>query len=121
MTKRFVILFFNYLYFKVYLIFLLQGSRINATIKYGTIKKAKAIIIEGHIYAIKDVIVADNRLKYKTTSNKYKINFINKTNICEIFDEYFPKKMFEFKTFEKLQNVEAIDETELFGKFFVIL
>lgn len=66
---------------------------------------------------ITDVIVADNRLKYKITSNKYKINFINKPNICEVFDESFPKKMIEFKTFEKLQNMYDIDETELFGTF----
>lgn len=78
-------------------------------------KKAKPIL-KGHLYAIKDVIVAVNRLKYKTTTNKYKINFINKTNICEIFDETFPWKMFEFQTFGKLQN---FDDTELFGTLYL--
>lgn len=110
----YVLLLFSY--FNISLInFLSQGSRIHATIKYVVVKRVKPILKEGCLYAIKDIIVAENRLKYKTTKNKFKINFREKTNICEIFEDSFPSKMFEFKSFEDLKNVDVIDETELFG------
>ncbi|XP_073158107.1 replication protein A 70 kDa DNA-binding subunit B-like [Henckelia pumila] len=91
-----------------------EGSRIHATIKDGILEKVKPILKEGHLYAVKNVIVAENMLKYKTTKNEYKINFFSKTNICEIFDDDFPSIMFQFKSFKDLKNEYVIDQTKFY-------
>lgn len=80
-------------------------------------ERVKPILKEGHVFAIKNIIVAENRMKYKTTTNKYKFHFVAKTNVCEVFDDMFPSMMFGFKPISELKNTNVIDETILFGKF----
>ncbi|KZV23276.1 hypothetical protein F511_02177 [Dorcoceras hygrometricum] len=92
-----------------------EGDRIHASVKKPVLDRVKPILKEGHLFAIKNIIVAENRMKYKTTASKYKINFITKTHVCEIFDDSFPSMMFDFKSFTNVKNAE-IDETMLFGE-----
>lgn len=64
----------------------------------------------GHLFAVKDVIVAENNMYYKTTQNKYKIIVVKKTQVCEIFEDTFPSYMYEFKSFDEVKNQEIVDE-----------
>ncbi|KZV17224.1 Replication protein A 70 kDa DNA-binding subunit [Dorcoceras hygrometricum] len=90
-----------------------SGDHIHASIKKPVLDSVRPILKEGHLFAIKNIIVAENRMKYKTTASKYKINFITKTHVCEIFDDSFPSMMFDFKSFTNVKNAE-IEETMLF-------
>ncbi|KZV25510.1 replication protein A 70 kDa DNA-binding subunit B-like [Dorcoceras hygrometricum] len=90
-----------------------EGDRIHASVKKPVLDKVRHILKDGHLFAIKNIIVAENRMKYKTTTSKYKINFITKTHVCEIFDDSFPSIMFDFKSFNDVKNAE-IEETMLF-------
>ncbi|KAH6793922.1 hypothetical protein C2S52_004399 [Perilla frutescens var. hirtella] len=92
----------------------LEGNRIHAHIKQPFIKKNQAMLSEGSIYALKDFMLADNNLKFKTSAAEFKIRFITKTKVCEVFDDDFPNFMFSFKPFNQLIGVETIDEGHLF-------
>ncbi|XP_073121603.1 replication protein A 70 kDa DNA-binding subunit B-like [Henckelia pumila] len=93
-----------------------EGSRIHATIKKQILKSVALKFKEGNLYAVKDVIVAENSMKMKTTTNKFKINFVQKTQVCEIFDETFPSFIYEFKPFAELKSEDMVDKTYLFGE-----
>lgn len=45
----------------------------HATIKQNLIEKYEPLLREFHLYAIKNFIVAKNRMKFKTTNAKYKL------------------------------------------------
>lgn len=85
----------------------------HATIKQNLIEKFQPMLKETHLYAMKNFIVAENRMKYKTTNAKYKIIFIGTTRLTEIFDDSFPWHVYSFKPFEQLKSVESVDETHL--------
>lgn len=72
---------------------------------------------ETHLYAMKNFIVAENRMKYKTTNAKYKIIFIGTTRLTEIFDDSFQWHVYSFKPYEELKSVESVDETHLTGNY----
>lgn len=61
-------------------------------------EKFREILKEGHLFAVKDIIVAENNMYYKTTQNKYKIIVVKKTQVCEIFEDTFSSYMFEIQS-----------------------
>ncbi|KAL6567860.1 hypothetical protein OROGR_001528 [Orobanche gracilis] len=74
----------------------------------------KAKPIEGHLYALKDFVVLENRSKFKTTTHPYKINFLRKTKIEEIFDENFPQPIYNLKSFNQLEEDKENSQFLLF-------
>lgn len=97
-----------------------EGDRVHASLKGAAMDTIKPKLLEGHLYAVKDVIVADNRLKFKTTQCKYKLIFMKKTNVVEFYDAGFPKLMFNFRSFDELTPEREIEEFELFGMMHVL-
>ncbi|KAL6552268.1 hypothetical protein OROGR_008422 [Orobanche gracilis] len=85
-----------------------EGDRIHA------MNFLKAKPIEGHLYALKDFVVLENRSKFKTTSHPYKINFLRKTKIEEIFDENFPQPIYNLKSFNQLEGDKENSQFLLF-------
>ncbi|XP_073049428.1 uncharacterized protein [Primulina eburnea] len=95
-----------------------EGDRIHGSIKKDEVmQRLKPILREGHIFAIKNMVVAKNGMTFKTIKNKYKIIFIANTHVCEIFEDTFPNLMYEFKSFPALSTAsDVVDDTTLFGK-----
>ena len=54
-------------------------------------------------------------MKYKTTSHKYKLNFMPRTNVVNVVDESFPAHNYTFRSFADISRASDIDENELFG------
>ncbi|XP_073153264.1 replication protein A 70 kDa DNA-binding subunit A-like [Henckelia pumila] len=93
-----------------------EGSRIHGNIKKEEmIKRLMPILKEGQIFAIKNMVIVQNGMTYKTTQNEYKLIFSTDTNFCEVFDDTFPNFMFQFKPFSTLTIAgDVVDETTLF-------
>lgn len=61
---------------------------------------------EDNVYAIKNFLVMhDSNKKYRTTTNVYYIKFINSNHIVEIYEEGFPRQLFNFKSFEEVASI----------------
>ncbi|GER56404.1 replication protein A 70 kDa DNA-binding subunit [Striga asiatica] len=88
-------------------------QRIHATIKKPQIGLFQNILKEGGLYAVKDFMVAESNPRYKTTPCIYKIIFVQRTRVVEIFDISFPYTMFEFKSFDQLIDAQTVDESTL--------
>ncbi|KAH6757196.1 hypothetical protein C2S51_038886 [Perilla frutescens var. frutescens] len=76
---------------------------------------------EGKLYAIKNFVVANNFMRYKTTNSKYKLLMYKQTEIFELFVENFPRVMFNFKPFEDIHSIDNIQSAELFDVIGVIV
>ncbi|KAL6524104.1 hypothetical protein OROMI_031199 [Orobanche minor] len=81
-----------------------EGDRVHASARGHAINFLKAKPVEGHLYALKDFVVLENRSKFKTTAHPYKINFLRKTKMEEIFDEKFPEIIYNLKSFNQLEK-----------------
>ncbi|KAL6524610.1 hypothetical protein OROHE_016281 [Orobanche hederae] len=79
-----------------------EGDRVHASARGHAMNFLKAKSVEGHLYALKDFVVLKNRSKFKTTA--YKINFLRKTKMEEIFDEKFPETIYNLKSFNQLEK-----------------
>ncbi|KAM7519838.1 hypothetical protein LguiB_018800 [Lonicera macranthoides] len=91
-----------------------QGGRIHATIKKSLLQSFKTLIREGQLYVIRNFVVGYNNLKYKTTSHKYKLNFMPRTNVVNVVDESFPSHNYTFRSFVDISSASDLDENELF-------
>lgn len=99
-----------------------ENQRIHATIKAHAMKNLSTIPVEGRLYAVKDFLVAENRMKFRTTTTTMKIIFLRKTRIEEVFDETFPKSMFIFKSFKYFEALKDTPQFDLFGNilYFIV-
>ena len=58
-----------------------------------------------------------NNMKYKTTSHKYKLNFMWKTRVVDAIDEAFPIGNFKFWSFFDILIALNVDKIELLNKY----
>ncbi|KAL6549934.1 hypothetical protein OROMI_020422 [Orobanche minor] len=79
-------------------------DRVHASARGHAMNLFKVKPVEGHLYALKDFVVLENRSKFKTTAHPYKINFLRKTKMEEIFDEKFPETIYNLKSFNQLEE-----------------
>lgn len=75
----------------------------------------KSQLEEGSIYGIKNFKVLENTRKYKATTNKTRLIFNERTKLRELFPRDFPNKMFNFKSFDNIQNIETGYDSPLIG------
>ncbi|KAH6783433.1 hypothetical protein C2S52_008392 [Perilla frutescens var. hirtella] len=92
----------------------LKGDRIHRTIQNTLILTFKPLLEEGCLYGIKKFIVTQNDNKYKTTENKYRIIFLQRTRVCKLFHDAFPRRVYTFKSFEVIKSMENIYDARLF-------
>ncbi|CAH9095010.1 unnamed protein product, partial [Cuscuta europaea] len=76
--------------------------------------KFEPLFKEGGIYAIKDFMVQDNKMSFRTTENVFKWEFIKKTNAFEWPFNDFPATPYELISFPALQEQQDIDESQAF-------
>lgn len=95
-----------------------QGFRIHATVRKLHIDKLAPILKENHLFTIKIFIVTDNTMKYKTTTEKYKLIFVARTRLTEIFDDTFPWMVYNFKPFQDFSNPDFVDVSVMIGMDF---
>ncbi|KAH6811008.1 hypothetical protein C2S51_024770 [Perilla frutescens var. frutescens] len=98
-----------------------SGNQIHASIPKGLISKFEMFMEEGKLYAIKNFVVANNFIRYKTTNSKYKLLMYKQTEIFELFVENFPRVMFNFKPFEDIHSIDNIQSGKLFDVIGVIV
>ncbi|KAL6551274.1 hypothetical protein OROMI_021762 [Orobanche minor] len=91
-----------------------EGDRVHASARGHAINLFKVKPVEGHLYALKDFVVLENRSKFKTTAHPYKINFLRKTKMEEIFDEKFPETIYNLKSFNQLEEDKESSQFLLF-------
>lgn len=82
--------------------------------------KFKSILEEGKVYAVKDFIVTNNTMKYKTTTFKYKMLIFKQTHVVDLCDEKFPVQMYNFKSIEEVTAMDNVYDASLFGMSFPI-
>ncbi|CAH9133645.1 unnamed protein product, partial [Cuscuta epithymum] len=76
--------------------------------------KYRQLLKERSLYAVRRFIVAIDGKKCRTTDNKFKMIFYEKTEVIYYEDDAFPNHVYKFKGFESLLNARIIDESELF-------
>ncbi|KAL6583461.1 hypothetical protein OROMI_005539 [Orobanche minor] len=91
-----------------------EGDRVHASARGHAMNLFKVKPVEGHLYAFKDFVVLENRSKFKTTAHPYKINFLRKTKMEEIFDEKFPETIYNLKSFNQLEEDKESSQFLLF-------
>ncbi|KAL6564928.1 hypothetical protein OROMI_016378 [Orobanche minor] len=68
-----------------------EGNRIQANIQKDLVSELKPMLSEGNLYGIKNFTVTHNAYRNGATNNRFIIIFINKTSICQLFDDTFPR------------------------------
>ncbi|CAA0836736.1 Unknown protein, partial [Striga hermonthica] len=97
-----------------------RGSRITAWVKCMDLKHfTKNKYVEGDVIGIRNYWVESNVGKYRLTSHEFKIILHQGTQFLKI-KGHFPVHRFNFKDFAELQDVDNIDEINLFGKHVVL-
>ncbi|KAH6775247.1 hypothetical protein C2S52_012808 [Perilla frutescens var. hirtella] len=91
-----------------------DGDRIHATIRRELMGDYVTFLREGHLYHVENFVVADNRMKYKTTLHRKKIIFIKKTIVNVHSDKTFPYFMYNFRSFSDICASEDSDNSVLF-------
>jgi hypothetical protein len=77
------------------------------------ISKFKGQLEEGCAYVIEKFMVASNDPNYKATGHKYKLNFMNSTNIFKVTVPEIPRYHFDFVASSEV--LEATKEERLLG------
>ncbi|KAL6542616.1 hypothetical protein OROMI_024218 [Orobanche minor] len=91
-----------------------EGDRVHASARGHAMNFLKAKPVEGHLYALKDFVVLENRSKFKTIAHPYKINFLRKIKMEEILDEKFPETIYNLKSFNQLEKEKENSQFFLF-------
>ncbi|CAH9078657.1 unnamed protein product, partial [Cuscuta europaea] len=89
-----------------------EGARIHATIRLSQLAKYRQLLTERCLYDVHHFIVAIDEKKCRTTDNKFKMIFYEKTEVIYYEDDAFPNHVYKFKRFESLLNARIIDESE---------
>ncbi|KAL6550133.1 hypothetical protein OROMI_020621 [Orobanche minor] len=90
-----------------------NGTRIHASIGKQQISGFKDNLREGHLFVVRNIIVVNNRMQYRTTSHQYMIRFFWKTRVTEFVDEEFSSLMYDLMPFRQLTPSNNPDENLL--------
>ncbi|XP_019153467.1 PREDICTED: uncharacterized protein LOC109149929 [Ipomoea nil] len=91
-----------------------EGSFLHAHVPKEYVEKYLSCFIEGSVYAIKNFCVINNFYSYKTSPQKYMINFNYQTMVKDLKNAKFPMKMYRLKSFREIKSNEGLDEKHLF-------
>ncbi|KAL3618736.1 hypothetical protein CASFOL_025488 [Castilleja foliolosa] len=78
------------------------GDRIHVSMKKPVYEKIGKNMVEGSLYIIRNFLVVDNRMTFKTTNHTHKINLYRLSVITEFEDANFPSFMYNFTDFGQL-------------------
>ncbi|XP_052193956.1 uncharacterized protein LOC127802280 [Diospyros lotus] len=65
---------------------------------------------------MRNFVIVQNTMKFKTTSHAYKLNFTKTTQVIEVHDVTVPATIFAFRAFNDILSEENVDETRLFDR-----
>ncbi|CAH9101096.1 unnamed protein product [Cuscuta europaea] len=98
-----------------------EGSKMHAHIQDQYINRFIGIFKECRVFAVKNFMVEENYMFFKTTTSAYRLSFFNKTAAFEIRDFPFPLRTFSLVSFATLKALGTIDEKIGLGaQFFLI-
>ncbi|CAH9094102.1 unnamed protein product [Cuscuta epithymum] len=86
-----------------------EGSKIHGHIPDQFIAKFFGLFREGRVYAIKNFMVEENFMFFKTTTSAYRLRFFKKSEAFEI-KVPFPLRTFSLVSFAHLQAQDSIDD-----------
>ncbi|CAH9100544.1 unnamed protein product [Cuscuta epithymum] len=87
-----------------------EGSRMHAHIPDQFINKFIGIFKEGRVFAVKNFMVEENYMFFKTSTSAYRLCFFNKSAAFEIRGVPFPIRTFSLVSFASLQAQDNLDE-----------
>ncbi|RAL48653.1 hypothetical protein DM860_000973 [Cuscuta australis] len=87
-----------------------HGTRIHAHLAREEKEKFETQIIEGGVYAIRNVFVHDNYQRLKTASNDKLLGFFKRTEVKTLNRNNFPRMMFDLKPFPILQRQPCLND-----------
>ncbi|CAH9087513.1 unnamed protein product [Cuscuta epithymum] len=93
-----------------------EGSKIHGHIPDQFIGKFFGLFREGRVYAIKNFMVEEIFMFFKTTTSAYRLRFFKKSEAFEI-KVPFPLRTFSLVSFAVLQAQESIDDRAAIGQF----
>ncbi|KAJ1393030.1 hypothetical protein SESBI_35350 [Sesbania bispinosa] len=77
----------------------IKEVRIHAYVKKALITTFEGTLKEGIAYVMENLLVAENKMKFKTTSHAYKFGFMQSTRVTEIEADNIPSHSFLFVPF----------------------
>ncbi|KAG5001132.1 hypothetical protein JHK82_022280 [Glycine max] len=87
-----------------------KSDKIHASIlNKGLIPKYQGILEEGAAYIIQNILVTQNSVKYKTSSHRFKLNFMGNTICSKIEDEVIPNFQFDFMSLSDILSSTTKD------------
>ncbi|CAH9055290.1 unnamed protein product [Cuscuta epithymum] len=87
-----------------------EGSKMHAHIPDQFVNKFIGIFKEGCVFAVKNFMVEENYMFFKTSTSAYRLCFFNKSAAFEIRGVPFPIRTFSLVSFATLQAQDNIDE-----------
>ncbi|XP_042018976.1 uncharacterized protein LOC121766799 [Salvia splendens] len=93
-----------------------EGTRIQASFTNNIMQKMAFQIREGGVFYIKNFLVQSNTLKNKATNHQFRLVMNSYTEIFEVKDLAFPRKIFSFKPFPEILQMRHYDDTSFFGE-----
>ncbi|CAH9116328.1 unnamed protein product [Cuscuta europaea] len=87
-----------------------EGSKMHAHIPDQYINTFIGIFKEGRVFAVKNIMVEENYMFFKTTTSAYRLCFFNKSAAFEIKGVPFLSRTFSLVSFASLQALDTIDE-----------
>ncbi|KAJ1393722.1 Nucleic acid-binding, OB-fold [Sesbania bispinosa] len=91
-----------------------EEVRIHAYVKNALITTFEGTLKEGSVYVMENLLVAENKMKFKTTSHAYKLGFMQSTRVTEIEADNIPSHSFLFVPFPDI--LAGSNEFVLMGK-----
>ncbi|MED6162266.1 hypothetical protein PIB30_068790 [Stylosanthes scabra] len=90
-----------------------EGDRINAMIRPFHVRQFDAILNDGNVYAVSNVAIAPNDIKFKTMTHKYRLIFKGDTRIQpSVDDDKIRRQQFHFLPTSKILS-ETRDDVYL--------
>ncbi|CAH9068981.1 unnamed protein product [Cuscuta epithymum] len=86
-----------------------EGSKIHAHVPDQFVGKFHALFTEGRIFAVKNFMVEENFMFFKTTTSAYRLRFFKKTEAFEMKIP-FPLKTFSLVSFSTLHAQDSVDD-----------
>ncbi|CAH9119160.1 unnamed protein product [Cuscuta epithymum] len=87
-----------------------EGYRMHAHIPDQFVNKFIGIFKEGRLFAVKNFMVEENYMFFKTSTSAYRLRFFNKSAAFEIKGVPFPIRTYSLVSFASLQAQDTIDE-----------
>ncbi|KAL4369989.1 hypothetical protein AHAS_Ahas06G0020900 [Arachis hypogaea] len=90
-----------------------EGGRIQASIPKHLVKNWREKIVQFNMYVMSNFIVVDKMEKVKTTTNRWTINFSNKTRVVPIVHPSYPLEAFCFQPISEFLAADKLDDSIL--------